>query len=101
AIQVDMVGLVCAPGDPRPKLRVDGLGADGRWRTLADGPEIMQRLPPMWLRRAAVEELKVMGFDYIVAHRDSGPGLEMRLDASFWGVTCVTEVGGACLFHLD
>jgi len=92
---------MCSPQDPRPSLRVDGLGADGLWHTLSGGPEIVERLPPPGLRRAAVEELKALGFDYIVARRDIGPGLDMHRNLFSWGITLVQDIGGTCLYHLD
>ena len=101
AIRVDAVVLVCAPGDATGKLHVDGLLPDGHWRTLADQPGIAERLPPEGLRRAAIEEIKALGFDYIVARSDTRVGLDMRGNAAYWGITCLREISGACIYHLD
>jgi hypothetical protein len=101
AVRIDSVLLVSPPDQPGHALRLDGLSADGHWRTLATQPETALHLAPAGLRRAAIEELKSLGFDYIVARLDTDSGSDMRRYPAFWGITLLREVDGACVYRLD
>jgi hypothetical protein len=101
AVRIDSVMLVSPLDWQGHTLRLDGLGIDGHWRALAVHPEIAIHLAPQGLRRAAIEELKSLGFDYIVTRFDAGPGPDMHRSASYWGITCLREVDGACVYRLD
>ncbi|HEV2690859.1 MAG TPA: hypothetical protein VGV35_20025, partial [Bryobacteraceae bacterium] len=98
-IRVDSVMLVSSPA--AFGLRVDGLGADGRWKTLAGQAETVVHPTPAGLRRAAREELKSLGFSYVVARNNDEAGTELKRNAPYWGITPVREVGGACVYRLD
>ena len=101
AVQPDRVGIVCGRDSAPGKLRVDGLIGTSGWQTLGDQPEIIERVPPSGLRRAAIAEAKLLGFDYLIARQDTASGFDLRRNTFFWGITLITETGGVCLFHLD
>ena len=100
AVRIDSVMLVSPSDQPGHMLRLDGLDTDGHWRALAAEPEIAIHVTPAGLRRAATEELKSLGFDYIVTRLDSGPGSDMHRYPTFWGITLLREVDGACVYRL-
>ncbi len=98
---VDGVTLMCTSGQWGPKLHVEGLTADGQWRTLAGKAEISERQPSKRMRRSATEALKSLGFGYVVATVEEEPGKDLYSNSSCWGITPVQKVGDACLFRLD
>jgi hypothetical protein len=98
---VDTVTLVSPHGQQVPALRVDGLGTDGHWRPLTGPPEISEVPPWQGLRHAANQELKSLGFRYVVARCDKEVGLDMNQNRSNWGLLWIREIGGACIYPLD
>ena len=101
AIPVDQAVVLGARGRGGTMLRIDGLGNDGQWRMLAADPGMSLHLAPEGLRRVAVEELRSLGFEYVVARNDEAPGQDMLRYASYWGMTCFKETGNVCIFRLD
>ena len=73
--RVDSVLLECSHDQWKIRLRLEGQDASGRWHQLAAEPEAQDRPPLMGLRRAATDELKLRGFDYILVY-DSDFGAE-------------------------
>ena len=100
-VQLDSVVLVSPPDQPGHTLRLEGLGTDGNWRTVTAQPETALHWALPGLRRAAIQELKSLGFDYVVARLDEGAGVDMHRYPSFWGITILREVDGACVYRLD
>jgi len=98
---VDTVTLVSPNGQQAPTLRVDGLGTDGRWRPLAGPPEISELPVRPGLRQAAKEELKALGFHYVVARCDAEAAVDMNDNRSGWGIPQNREFGAACIYPLD
>ncbi len=98
---IDQVDLVCAPDQWYPKLRLEGLDASGHWSELSDKTERLKRPAPNGIRKAAIRELKSLGFDYVVARNDQDVGLDLFHNAPEWGVTCIRELNGGCLYRLD
>lgn len=101
AIAVDSATLLSPAAGGDVELRLEGLGGDGQWRTLGGPSAIQPHLTPAGLRRAAAEELKSLGFGYVVVPNDTELGLDIKRNASYWGLTCFREVEGACVCRLD
>lgn len=101
AVLADSVMLLATVTGSGAALRVEGLGADGQWRTLAGPYAITTHFTPAGLRRAAADELKSLGFAYVVVPNDTELGLDMKRNAPYWGLTCFREVEGACVCRLD
>jgi hypothetical protein len=99
-VRLDSVVLVSPPDQPGHTLRLEGLSTDG-WRILATQPETALHWALPGLRRAAIEELKSLGFNYMVTRFDGGPGLDMLVGTSPWGITFLREVDRACVYRLD
>ena len=99
-LQVDRVMLVSS-GQEDLTLRVDGLSADGHWRPLAGTPEISELPARPDLRQAAKQELKALGFRYVVARCDEEVALDMNQNLSNWRIPWIREIGGACIYPLD
>jgi hypothetical protein len=89
-----------APDQPGVRLKLEGRDASGKWIPLAPAPEIRDAARPLGLRRAAAEELKRRGIDYLVVF-DSELGAEdMRQNPELWGVRLVGEYKQARLYQL-
>jgi hypothetical protein len=101
ATPVDQLLVLGGVDQGSAKLRADGLGADGQWRTLATNPEMSIHLSPPGLRQAAVEDLKSLGFDYIVIGSREDPGRDILRYPSFWRMTLLRDTGDACVFRLN
>ena len=97
---VDDVALIY-PLPAAAGFHAEGLGGDNRWRPLGAKPEISEHSPPPGMRRAAIEQVKSLGFDYLVARDDVGAGRDMLRYPSYWGVACIEETGTVCVFHLQ
>jgi len=105
-VAVDEVVLIGPYDRWAERLRIDGRGveargADGPWRTLASQPVIAVHLSPPGMRRAAVEELRSAGFEYIVAKMDSRLGWDLDHYPSYWGISLLKRVGDFCVFRLE
>jgi hypothetical protein len=97
-IHADSVLLLSSAG---AALRLEGLSVDGHWQTLAAQFDIAMHSTPAGLRQAAIDELKSLGFGYLVSQNDGALGIDLRIYASYWGITCLHEVEGACVYRLD
>ena len=100
-IQLDHVALECSEVQQGRRLRLLGFGGHGTWETLAVKMDVTERIPAPGLRRAAMRAVKQLGFEYLVARDDEEPGKDLYRYASYWGITCVREVSGARLYHID
>jgi hypothetical protein len=100
-VMIDDVVLLSGRNEAGTKLRAEGLGVHGGWRTLAETAEISAHVSPPGLRRAAEEEVKSQGFDYVVVRDDEGSGRDMLRYPSYWGFTRLEEIGDTCVFRLD
>jgi len=100
-LPLDSVILVCHRDAQHASFRLEGLGSDGQWKTLADRFDLSLHQSPTGLRRAASDELKSLGFGYIVSTSNTDLGGDLHRNPTFWGVTCVREMEGVCVYRLD
>jgi hypothetical protein len=82
------------------RLELDGETAAGRWRRLAEQPVLGDGAPYLGYRRAAAEELKRRGIDYILCFQDEAGADDVRLNSDLWGVREVGAAAGARLYRL-
>ncbi|HEY1221150.1 MAG: hypothetical protein ABSE42_02865 [Bryobacteraceae bacterium] len=107
-VQVDCGGIREAdqvvlegPGDQYGvRLELEGETADGTWERLADRPVVSDGGPYLGFRRAAAEELKRRGIDYILCFQDEAWAEDVRSNRDLWGVKAVGAAGGATLYKL-
>jgi hypothetical protein len=82
------------------KMKLEGMGADGGWVTLADHPVESRRPIRASLRLAATAELKARGIHYLLVKPDNPGADDLRRYPAFWGLTVAGSVGDVRLFHI-
>ena len=82
------------------RLELEGEAVDGRWQRLADRPVESDGAPYLGFRRAAAEELKRRGIDYILCFQDEAWSENVRRNRDLWGLEAVGAAGGATLYRL-
>jgi hypothetical protein len=98
---VDAVRLECSPDQGDIRLRLEAATVTGQWRTLAQAYTTSERQRPDRLRRAAIEELKARGVDYLLLYDSDALAEQFRSRRRSWGLTLLEQVRGARLYRLD
>ncbi len=96
---VDSVLVEAAPDQPGIRLRLEGR-VDNGWMQLADRPEIGTEPIPPGIRRAAAEELRRRGNDYLLAFDGEFGADDLRQHAADWGIRQTGEYKGARVYRL-
>jgi hypothetical protein len=96
----DSVRIETSPNQWGLRLQLEGEDADGRWQRLATEPDISSVPTPPGLRRAAAEELKRRGIDYLLMFDGEFGADDLQKNAPLWGVRQVAEYRGARLYQL-
>jgi hypothetical protein len=99
-VAADLVTLELAPGQPL-RLRLEGLDASGDWKLLCDVPQQAAARALHGLRRAAVEELKARGVDYIVVNDREAGAPDFWRNPEAWGITELGVRNATRLYRLD
>jgi hypothetical protein len=100
ALQADSVVLECTPDQWYTRPKVEAQLASGHWKTLAENFQLVETPAPPRLRRAAAEELKARGVDYLLVE-DSALASDLRARSRAWGVTLLGSADKARLYRLD
>jgi hypothetical protein len=100
-VSLDRVSLFCTPGQWRSKLAIETMDLKGKWNPVPSQPQILEIAPPAGIRRLAADELKALGFSYVVAGLDEEPGRDLHRFESYWGISCVFKGEGGCLYRLN
>ena len=96
----DSVVIETAPNQWGIRLKLEGRDASGQWKLLAPAPLASEAPVPPGLRRAAAEELRRRGIDYLLIF-DGGFGADdLARNAGLWGIRQVGEYKGARLYRL-
>lgn len=98
--RVDMVTVEAAPGQP-VFLRLDGRTAGGTWVTLAREAEEAPLRAVTGRRRAAMQEFKARGVNYILVSDTEPIAEDLYRHATYWGIREVFEMGGMRLYHIE
>jgi hypothetical protein len=96
----DSLVIQTAPDQPGIRLRLDGSDSSGRWKLLAQAPQISATERPIGLRRAAAVELKRRGIDYVLAFDGEIGADDLRRNAAEWGIHEIGKLGRAHLYAL-
>ena len=99
--EVDAVSLECTPDQGAVRLRLEAELAPGVWKTLAEGGSVIERRRPDRLRRAAIEEVKARGVDYLLLYDSDAVAEEFWKQRRRWGLTLLEQIRGARLYRLD
>jgi len=98
--ELDRVVLEGATDQYGVRLSLDGQNAAGVWRRLADRPVAGEGAPYLGFRRAAAEEMKRRGIDYILCFPDEAWAEDVRQNRDLWGFTEVGSAAGGRLYRL-
>jgi len=99
-LRADSVVLECTPDQWYSRPRVVGQLASGQWKTLAENFQLAEVPAPPGLRRAAAEELKTRGVNYLLVE-DGSIATDLSTHARAWGVTLLGSADRARLYRLD
>jgi len=99
--RVDQVAVECSRDQNGIKLRVEGRPPAGEWRLLSERAEESELPPPIGLRRAAIEELKRRGVNYLLVWDGDFGAQDFRKMGAVWGVTLLGERSDARLYRLN
>jgi hypothetical protein len=83
------------------RLKLEGMDDAGKWKTLADAPQQIEGKPMLGLRRAAAEEVKALGIEYLLVLDSDYRADDFTKNARSWGATLLGEHNGARLYRLD
>jgi hypothetical protein len=97
----DSVLLECGHGQYKIKLKLEGMDETGKWKTLAAAPETAEGPEPSGLRRAAAEEIKARGIDYLLMYDDDYASEDLKKNFKLWGVTLLSAFKGTRLYRID
>ncbi len=96
----DSVLLECSHDQYKIRLELEGMDAAGKWTKLG-APEQSRAEPQGGLRRAAAEEVKARGIDYILIYDYDFASQDFIKNARLWGATPLGEHEGARLYRFD
>lgn len=82
-------------------MRVDAEIAPGWWEVLQDKPAIEKIPYPPRMRRAAIEEMKASGIDWMVTTADDPISADFIGRAVQWGIRQAAHSHGYRLWHLE
>ena len=98
--QADSVSIETSPNQWGIRLKLERRDANGQWKLLAPEPRLSDAPVPPGLRRAAAEELKRRGIDYLLVFDGEFGADDLRGNAGLWGIRQVGEYKGARLYQL-
>ena len=98
---VDSVVLESAGDQWSIELRLEGMDADGDWKTISASPTESEMTPPAGLRRAAAEEIRNAGVRYLLIHENEHGNKDYLKRQHEWGITPVGEMYGKRLYRID
>jgi hypothetical protein len=83
------------------KIKLEGLGADGKWITVAGAPKESVRPSRVSLRQAATAELKTRGIRYLLITEDNIGANDFQLYSKLWGMKIIAQRGTARLYYIE
>jgi hypothetical protein len=98
-VTIDEVSAECA-NHCGVDLYAEGLGIDGHWRMLESNAAFEQRQVASGMRQAAMDAVRSLGFDYIVARDDSRPGKDFLQNSDAWGLESLRSTMGGRIFRI-
>ena len=98
---IDTVRIECARDYLKVNMKLEGMDANGMWRTLA-GQTLDTMAPPLpQLRRMAADELKRRGVDYIAIYGHDFGENDFRSRPERWGFTIAGAVADGRLYRIQ
>jgi hypothetical protein len=100
AVTIDRVVLESS-GESHSKLRLEGLGSDGKWQELGAAPELVEVSPPRGMRLAAARELKARGVTHLLVQDSDFFWEDAFKHERYWGITQVGQAGGTHFYRIN
>ena len=97
----DSVLIECPPDAYKIQLKLEGMDESGKWKELAAAPQVSDSPPLFRLRRAAAQELKARGVDYLLVRDSDFGAADFRMKTVVWGATFLGEHGQWRLYRFD
>jgi hypothetical protein len=98
---IDMVRLECSRDQYQVRLKLETPDGAGNWKSLGDNPADSEAKPLAGLRKAAVEEFKRAGVDYILVDDSDFRASDFRNRTTEWGLRMIDEKGGVRLYRAE
>jgi len=98
---IDAVSIESGEEGYQAKIRIDGMDAQGNWRTLSDQPQESVHQPRGNLRRAAAAQLKLHGYRYLLVGQDDTRSNDFAAYQSIWGIKQVGVAGTSRLYEIE
>jgi hypothetical protein len=98
---IDFVRLECARDQYQVRLKLEMQDSSGAWKSLGDAPAETDLPRYSGLRRAAVEEMKRLGVEYILVHDDDLRASDFEDFTDLWGLRLVDAKGAAKLYKAE
>ena len=83
------------------KIKLEGLGDDRKWTTVAGAPTESVRPSRVSLRQAATAELKSRGIRYLLITEDNIGANDFQLYSKLWGMKIIAQRGTARLYYIE
>lgn len=99
--RLDSVVVESSGDSSAAKLKLEALGADGKWMPVE--ANLMESPQPIRvsLRQAATAEFKARGIRYLLVTDDNIGANDFRLYTKLWGMTCIAQQGTARLYYIE
>jgi hypothetical protein len=98
---IDGAAIECSPDEMDVKMKLEGLDASGRWRTLSEAPvETIQPIT-VGLRRTATAEMKARGIRYLLLNIDDIAADDFGRQAAIWGIRPLADTGAYRLYEIE
>ncbi len=98
---IDFVRLECARDQYQVRLKLEMLDSSGAWKPLGGAPAETDLPRFTGLRRAAVEEVKRLGVEYILVHDEDLRASDFEDFTALWGLRLVDAKGAAKLYQAE
>jgi hypothetical protein len=98
---MDTVVLECSPEQGDIQLRIEAQTASGQWQAVPATFSSEEVQAPSWMRRAAIDELKAHGIDYLLVSDEDFGAEDYKRNLAVWGLTLRGMKGGTRLYGLN
>ncbi|PWT96803.1 MAG: hypothetical protein C5B51_32680 [Terriglobia bacterium] len=98
--QADSVQIETSPNQGQARLRLEGQGMDGAWKSLSEAPQQSEQARPLGLRPAVAAELKRRGIDYLLLFDKDLGADDLRRNTARWQIREAGSYQGARLYEL-
>jgi hypothetical protein len=99
--KLDSVVVESSGDTSATRIKLEGLGADNKWATVAAAPNESVRPNHVSLRQAATAELKARGIRYVLITDDNINATDFNSYSRLWGMKVVAQQKSARLYYIE